>query len=237
MIDTFLFDLDGTLLPLDMERFMQIYLQEITNTFSDIIEPKKLSEALWGSTKAMVSNLDRKTNQEVFMEAFFNRIEGDPEVYQKRFDHFYDHEFLKVRSAVHSMPLISESIEQLKKKGYQLILATNPLFPKKAIHHRIKWAGLHPEDFAHITSFEHCHYCKPQIQYFEEILSRINKQPHQCIMVGNDVQEDLIAGSLGMETFLITEHMIHRNDTDITCTYQGTYEDFYTYVQNLQSNT
>jgi FMN phosphatase YigB (HAD superfamily) len=233
MIDTFLFDLDGTLLPLSMERFMEIYFRELGIAFKDIMPPKKLFKYIWSATEAMIENVEYKTNEKVFMDHFSNLINDDINIYKKRFDHFYDHEFLKVKEAVSSMPLIRKSIDLLKEKGYKLVVATNPLFPQKAIYHRIKWADLNPDDFLYITSYENSHYCKPQIKYFEEILEKINKAPHQCIMVGNDVQEDLIASSLGMQTFLITNYMINRKANDINCNYKGTYEDFYQYVREL----
>ncbi|MBZ4646893.1 MAG: hypothetical protein PWR27_1811 [Petroclostridium sp.] len=234
MIDTFLFDLDGTLLPLDIDHFMKIYFHEMGIAFSDIIAPEKLFKYIWTATEAMVQNVEHKTNEEVFMDKFSKLIDGDIDVYKKRFDAFYDSGFLKTRKSVNSVPIMKESIDILIDKGYQLVLATNPLFPRKAIEHRIKWAGFKPEQFSFITSYEDSHYCKPQIKYYEEILKEINKLPHQCMMVGNDVQEDLIASSLGIQTFLITDYMINRDEGTIECTYKGTYEDFYKFVQNLE---
>ncbi|WHH59375.1 HAD family hydrolase [Petroclostridium sp. X23] len=233
MINTFLFDLDGTLLPLDMDRFMKLYFDELGKCFSDMISPEVLYKYIWESTEAMVTNTDYRTNEEVFMDKFSSLIDGNIETYQSRFDAFYDHEFLNVKASVQSMPLIKECISILKEKSYELVVATNPLFPKKAILHRIVWAGLDPKDFTYITSYENNHYCKPQIKYYEEILNEIKKSPEQCIMVGNDVQEDLIASKLGVKTYLITDNMIHRSKNDFITDYKGTYQEFYDYVCGL----
>lgn len=233
MLDTILFDLDGTLLPMDMEAFEKLYFSSMSSYLGDLISPKELVNSIWSSTKAMVQNIEYKTNEEVFMENFKNRIDGDIEVYKERFDKFYDTEFLKVKEAVFESELMQKSVKTLKDKGYKLVIATNPLFPLKAILHRIRWAGFDPSEFEYITNYEKNHYCKPQLKYYEEILSDINKKPEECMMVGNDVQEDLIAGKLGLKTYLIKNCLLHRTEDEIAADYQGSYEDFYNFVKEL----
>ncbi|MGE5633229.1 MAG: HAD family hydrolase [Caulobacteraceae bacterium] len=237
MIDTILFDLDGTLLPMDMQRFTEIYFNEMGCMFRDMIDPKLLVKHIWTATEEMVRNVEYKTNEEVFMGKFSQLIDGKIETYMERFDRFYDTGFHKTREAVESQTLITESIDILKKKNYKLVIATNPLFPRKAIHLRIQWAGLKLEDFSYITSYEDNHYCKPQVHYYSEVLEKIGKKPEQCMMVGNDVQEDLISSRLGLKTFLITNHMIHRTSEDIHSDYMGDYNSFYEFVKNLEPIT
>lgn len=233
MMDTILFDLDGTLLPLDMEKFTEIYFREMGYMFKDMIDPRLLAKNIWTATEEMVRNTEHKTNEEVFMDKFSELIDGDISEYKKRFDCFYDTLFHKTRESVESQPLIRECIDILKKKNYKMVIATNPMFPRKAIHHRIEWAGLDLKDFIYITSYENNHYCKPQLHFYKEILDVIGKNPEQCMMVGNDVQEDLIALKLGMKTFLVKNHMIHRTQEAIDCTYEGEYQDFYNFVKDL----
>ncbi|HBE79420.1 MAG TPA: HAD family hydrolase [Firmicutes bacterium] len=234
MIDTVLFDLDGTLLPLDMDKFIKIYFEEMGRKFYDLIEPKKLASHIWAATEVMVKNIEPRANEEVFMEKFGQLIEGsDLRVFQQRFDEYYDQGFLKVREAVAESPAMQKSVRVLRDKGYQLTIATNPLFPRKAIYRRIEWAGFKPSDFSYVSYYELNHYCKPQIQYYQEVLQAIHKTPEQCLMVGNDVQEDLIAGKLGLETYLITDYLIHRTGEPIQSTYQGTYQDFLKYAEGL----
>lgn len=234
MIDTILFDLDGTLLPLDMEKFTEIYFKEMGYMFKDMIEPKLLVKYIWTATQAMVENTEYKTNEEVFMDKFSKLIGGDIYEYRNQFDDFYDTLFHKTREAAQSNVLIKEIINILKEKNYKLVIATNPLFPRKAIHHRIEWAGLELKDFIYITSYEDNHYCKPQLQYYKEVLEAIGKRPEQCMMVGNDVQEDLVALELGIKTFLVRNHIIHRTQEDIKTTHQGYYEDLYKFVKDLE---
>lgn len=234
-MNTILFDLDGTLLPMDIDAFTRTYFGEMTRYFSDLISGKELISHILSSTDIMVSNLEERTNEEVFMEAFKVKIQDSIEIYKQRFDTFYDTAFLNVRETVKALPLIRKSIEVLKVKGYKLVIATNPLFPLKAILHRINWAGLNPEDFIYISSYERNHYCKPQVKFYEEVLKDVNKTPEECLMVGNDVQEDLIAGELGVKTFLIRDYILHRTNEPIKSDYDGSYEDFYNFVQSLPS--
>lgn len=234
MIDTILFDLDGTLLPMDFDRFTKIYFNEIGLFLQDLMPPKQLIKSILTATDAMVNNTEPITNQEVFMNSFGELIDGNIDTYMERFDTFYDKGFLNTRESVFEVPIIKQSVQNLKKKNYQLVLATNPIFPQKAIHHRINWAGFDPSDFSHITSFEKSHYCKPNIQYFKEILEIIGKSPEQCLMVGNDVQEDCVASQLGMQTYLIKNHMIHRTDEAISSTYIGDYNDFYAFTEQME---
>lgn len=232
-MDTFLFDLDGTLLPMDIKLFEKLYFQSLASNFTDLIEPKLLVSYILASTKVMIDNLEDITNEVAFMGDFNKRINGNLSTYQERFNNYYNTDFQMVMEATRKVESIKLCVDLLKKKGYKIIVATNPIFPKAAILARIRWAGLEPGDFDYISTFETNHYCKPQIQYYEEVLKAINKSPEQCIMVGNDVQEDLIVGTLGVRTYLITDHLLHRTDSDIITDYKGNYEDFYEFVKAL----
>ncbi|MDN5276814.1 MAG: hypothetical protein PWR01_779 [Clostridiales bacterium] len=233
-VDTFLFDLDGTLLPMDIDEFTVLYFKEMSKVFSDLIEPERLVKYVWAATKDMINNTGQRTNEEVFMESFAKLVGEDKiHIYKDRFDAFYDEGFLNTRKCVRDVPFMRESVRILKEKGYDVAIATNPLFPRKAIVHRIQWAGFKPGDFIYISCYENNRFCKPNVGFYQEVLRDIGKHPHQCIMVGNDVQEDLVAASLGMKTFLITDYLIHRTDEPIESTYKGSYEDFYKFVKQL----
>jgi len=233
-IDILLFDLDVTLLPMDIDEFTHMYFRELSKAFSDLIEPERLVKYVWAATMDMINNSGQRTNEEAFMESFAKLVGYDKiQTYKERFDAFYDQGFLNTRQCVKDVQAMKESMRILKEKGYHVAIATNPLFPRKAIVYRIQWAGFKPEDFIYISCFENNRFCKPNVAFYREVLKEIGKQPHQCIMVGNDVQEDLVASALGIKTFLITDYMLHRGGEPIQCTYKGSYEDFYEFVKQL----
>ncbi|TCK88008.1 FMN phosphatase YigB (HAD superfamily) [Natranaerovirga hydrolytica] len=234
MINTILFDLDGTVLPLDTEVFMKVYFDEMSQSFKDLIDEKTLVKYVWAATKEMVQNNEKRSNESVFMETFSGLIKEDINIYKDRFDKFYDEGFHKAKVAVKTKnDSMEKTVRLLSEKNYNMVLATNPLFPKKAILHRIKWANIDPSVFSYITSYEQNNYCKPQLKYYNEILKAINKEARECLMIGNDVQEDLIAGKLGIKTYLVEDHMINREDQAIICDYKGKYEDLYEFVKAL----
>ena len=233
MLDTILFDLDGTLLPMDMDEFIRIYFGEIGKALQDLTEPDKLITYVWEGTKAMINNDGNKTNKQVFMEAFGQLIHGDLAVYEQRFDMFYDDGFLNIREYVEPHPGVKDFIAELRKKGYSLVIATNPLFPRKAVLHRIEWAELNLDDFDYISCYEDNTYCKPKVEFYQEVINKVMKNPDQCMMVGNDVQEDLIASKLGIQTYLVTDHMLNRYDNPIKSDHQGNYKDFAKFVEEL----
>lgn len=232
-INTILFDLDGTLLSIDMKEFEEIYYTSLSNAFKSIIAPDNFMAILYSSVKAMVKNKEKRTNEDVFMSAMKEHVGEELPAFQKHFIRYYENDFSVLRNAVNKNTDMLEALDILKEKGYELVIATNPLFPKFAIDQRIQWADLVHEDFSHITYFEDCHYCKPNVEYYSEILETIGKNPQECLMVGNDAEEDLAASTLGITTYLITNHLLNRKNLNYTADHEGTYKDFLLFAESM----
>lgn len=236
MFKTILFDLDGTLLPMDMNVFMLHYFGNLAKRFADIIEPRALQKHIWASTEAMMRNNQAdKTNQDVFMEDFLPRCSHPAEKLMPMFDDFYSNEFGELIKSTNPTPLSRQICQVLVDKGYQLALATNPIFPDAATAQRMRWAGIHDIPWALVTTYEHCHFCKPNPNYFKEVLERIGAKPEETLMVGNDTKEDLVAGQLGIKTYLITDNLIDHEDTNFKADYEGSLADFLNFAQGLPS--
>ena len=124
-------------------------------------------------------------------------------------------------------------IDTVKQKGLRAVLATNPLFPSIATENRILWAGLKPEDFEFFTTYENSFHCKPNLDYYRDVLSHIGYSPEECVMVGNDVDEDMIARELGMQVFLLTPCLINKRGADITEYPNGGFDELIEYLQKL----
>lgn len=234
-INTVLFDLDGTLLSINMKDFEDIYYKSLSGYFKDIIQPEKFMKILYGSVMAMVKNKEYRTNEEVFMNSMKSYVKDDFKLYAEMFSKYYENDFHILKEAVLDTTEMQEATRIFKNKGYNLVIATNPLFPREAIEKRIEWSGIVRNDFSYVSYFEKNHFCKPNIEYYEEILENIHKTPEECMMVGNDALEDLAAGKLGITTYLITDHLLNRNNIEIVADHVGDYKDFLTFAQSMPS--
>lgn len=236
MIDTVLFDLDGTLLPMDQDVFVKTYMGLLAAFMANYeYEPKKLVKTIWDGTAAMVANQTGKTNEEVFWEVFRKEYGPRTDSDRQLFEEFYASEFGKARTACGFNPAAAEIIAMLKEKGIRCVLATNPLFPRIATYQRIRWAGLDPADFELVTTYENSHCCKPNPEYYREILEKIGKPGGECLMVGNDAMEDTVPGKLGMKVFLLTDCLLHAEGKDISAWPSGDFQALKTYLaENLK---
>lgn len=215
-ITTVLFDLDGTLLPMDQDAFMKKYFGLLAAKLAPHgYEPKELIDAIWSGTRAMVKNTGERTNEEAFWADFAGHYGEDVKKDIPIFDAFYRTDFAGVQAACGFAPQAAQIVHSLKSRGIRVILATNPLFPAIATESRIRWAGLEPEDFTWYTTYENANYCKPNPDYYRQILNHAGVLPEQCLMVGNDVAEDMVARSLGMQVFLLTDCLINKVGEDI----------------------
>ena len=234
MIQTVLFDLDGTLLPMDNKEFTKAYFTLLTKKLAlHGYEPEKLISVIWKGTAAMVKNDSTKSNESAFWQCFAAEY-GQAALQDKPlFDEFYQNEFQKAKSVCGFTPKAAEAVALAKQKGWVVALATNPIFPAVATESRIRWAGLNPEDFALYTTYENIGSCKPNLHYYRAILHRLNADPAQTLMVGNDVGEDMVAAKLGMDTFLLTDYMINQQGDDISALPQGNFDALLSYLKAL----
>ena len=234
MITTILFDLDGTLLPMDQDRFVQSYIGRMAKKLAPQgYDPELLTRGLWKGTGAMVKNDGSVTNEELFWQVFHSVLGRDCRVDDELFMDYYRNEFQLVAGDCGFDPRAAEVIRLLKELGYSAVLATNPLFPSIATFSRAGWAGLNPEDFLLITTYENSRHCKPNSEYYRDILETLNCRPENCVMVGNDVQEDMIARELGMQVFLLTDNLINRTGEDINQYPHGSFPELMTFIRGL----
>ena len=229
-----LFDLDGTLLPMDQEVFVRDYLGRMAAFLAPHgYDPQLLTKALWTGTGAMVKNDGKTRNEDVFWYVFNSILGKDAKQDEALFTEFYTTVFQQSRDSCGFNPMAAETIREIKAMGFRVILATNPLFPAIATYSRVRWAGLNPEDFELITTYENSRFCKPNPDYYREILGKISLDGSQCLMVGNDVGEDMIAGKLGMKTFLLTDCLINKTAEDITQYPNGSFPELLHYIRSL----
>ena len=228
------FDLDGTLLPMDQNRFIKAYFSHLAAKLAPKgIDGKALVETIWGGTKAMVANDGSRTNEEVFWDHFVAAFGPEIRKDQATFDDFYRNEFQLAQSACGFDPRAAQTVAELKARGFTLVLATNPIFPAIATESRIRWAGLNKDDFILCTTYENSRHCKPNPHYYRDILSFLGAEPAQCLMVGNDATEDMVAEKLGMKVFLLTDCLINAQNRELSGYPQGSFPELMAYLDQL----
>lgn len=226
-ITTVLFDLDGTLLPMDLEEFTKTYFFQLSQKAAPYgYDPKALVAAVWKGTKAMVENDGTRSNEDRFWTCFQKEMGDKAGELKPDFDEFYRKDFHRVKSATGENPLAKQAVHGLREKGYTVVLATNPLFPASGVETRLSWIGLSLKDFSYVSTYENSTFCKPNPDYFREILRKIGKTPEECFMVGNDAAEDLAALKAGIQTYLITDCLIEKEGCDLTHIPKGSFSEF-----------
>ncbi|WP_274435803.1 HAD family hydrolase [Alicyclobacillus sp. ALC3] len=233
-LNTLLFDLDGTLLPLELDVFMKGYFRALLPRISHLLEPETATKEIWAATAAMIRNEDPNlTNEQVFKAAFFGRAAVTEEDIWPLFDEFYRRDFAELRSLSEPSAISREICRNALEKGYRVVVATNPIFPETAIRWRLEWAGVGDLPFDLVTTMENSHFCKPSPKYYVEIMDKLGVSPFECIMFGNDVQEDGVAGKIGMQTYLVTDCLIDRGVGHLEFDHRGTLADARAFVEAL----
>ncbi|MBE6627518.1 MAG: HAD family hydrolase [Ruminococcaceae bacterium] len=234
-ITTILFDLDGTLLPMDQEIFVKAYFGGISKRLAPLgYEPQKLISTIWEGTAAMVKNDGSVTNEIAFWKQFAG-LYGEEKARRDYpvFECYYQENFDDVARVCGHDPRAREVVDFLKEKGLRRVLATNPIFPSVATEKRMAWAGLSPLDFEYFTTYENSHYCKPNPSYYREILEKIGCDPAECAMVGNDVGEDMIAREIGMQVFLLTDCIINKGNDNVEQYPHGGFDDLLDWLKKV----
>jgi len=204
-----LIDLDDTLLVNNMDTFAPGYYALLSSTLAEFCPPDRLLPALMAGTRAMILNQDpSKTLEDAFDEIFYPQIGINKPDIAPHILGFYQNQFNSLQDLTKPIPEAKTFIDKAVEKGYQLIIATNPLFPRIAIDQRLKWAGFPVDDypFRLVTSYEYFHFCKPNPKYYQEIMSMLSLNPVDCIMIGNDLEADIKpAIQAGINAFYIAE--------------------------------
>ncbi len=234
-ISVVLFDLDGTLLPMDMDTFVGAYFGGLAMRLAPRgYEPKRLIDAIWRGTAAMVSNSGAKYNEEVFWDTFCGIFGVEAEADLPHFEAFYREDFDHVKEVCGYDVAAAQTVREIRARGYRVALATNPIFPAIATEKRMAWAGLSPADFELYTTYENARFCKPNPEYYRALAQTLGVAPEQCLMVGNDVEEDMVAAqAVGMSVFLLPACLINKKERDLSSYPSGNLTDLLGYLDQV----
>lgn len=226
-VTTVLFDLDGTLNGIDMDEFLPLYFRALGEYAGDLIEPQRLAREIWKATEMLIHDRSVElTNAEKFRRFFLPDEPALRERLYPRFDRFYAERFGMLRRHAPATPLARSTVDAVRGMGMRVIIATNPVFPETAVRQRLEWAGLGDVSFELVTTLDNMHACKPSLEYFREISDRLGVRPEECLMVGNDRDEDMVAAKLGMRTYWVTDMGIDRGQSGVEPDGKGRLADF-----------
>lgn len=232
MTSTILLDLDNTLLSNDMQDFLPPYFAALQQRLRRLLGAQNLQQLMYASVQAMQANQDPTvTNMAAFMIDFVERVRASVEEIQPILDDFYRQDYPHLRRYTRPRPEASRIVQRLLSDGYQVVIATNPLFPATAIKQRIAWAGISDFSYALVTTMENSHFSKPNPRYYEEILIKTNSLPETAWMVGDDPFNDIVpARSVGLSTWWITD-AVGAAEASIETDRQGSLTDFLTWLE------
>ena len=239
MTITLLFDLDDTLLNTNKDTFILAYFKALSAALADKVAPELMLPALMAGTQAMMTNMDPAVSlREVFDSFFFPKLGLDRSMLQPAIDQFYDEVFPSLGVMTKPIPAAVTVVDWAFSKGYRVAIATNPLFPLKAIQHRLRWAGLPPEryPFALVTSYETCHFMKESVAYYPEVLAQMGWPDDPVVMIGDDIEREVKpTQAAGLPVFLVRKPGSgSRYPTDVP---QGTLDAFPAWLENTDPET
>ena len=228
-IQAILFDLDGTLIDVDLKLFIPEYLNLLASNVSHLVRSSKVISKLMIASQVIDKNDGSKTNEQVFNETFFPSIGYTREEMNPYIDKFYEQDFPKLRQYTRRKPAARKVMETAFEKGYDVVIATTPLLPETAIRQRLDWAGVPIDEFPYklITSIENTSANKPNLLYYKSISETIGHSAQECLMVG-DEDKDMVAARLGMKTFLVQSTNTELGPDAPEPDYQGTLADLET---------
>ena len=76
------------------------------------------------------------------------------------------------------------------------------------------------------------HHCKPSKGYFLEIAEVMGVKPEECLMVGNDVSDDMPARTAGMQVFLLDDTLLlNPQNEDLSVYPRGGFDELMRYIE------
>ncbi len=229
-----LFDLDGTLLDIEMEPYINGYVDGLARCFEDLTDRMVFAEVLISSAYALFSNRDgEQTNEQFFLSMVARQLGIGKHQLHQRLQHFYKEGLAALAHLVKPFPQSRAILQTCFDKNLKVALATNPVFPRPAIDARLRSAGLVDFPYHHISSYENSHYCKPNRLFFLDILDRLDLKPEQVVMVGNDTQYDLPARHAGIATYLVDTRLIDHDQLADQATYRGNHDNLLQFIRQL----
>jgi len=233
---TLLFDLDGTLLDTNLAAFTPAYFRALSQHMANHASPNAMLGALIAGVNLMMESADStRTLQQVFDADFYPKLDVPRDAMVELIEDFYDNVFPSLAQYARLKPDAVPLIDWALSRGYRIAIATDPLFPRKATVQRLRWAGFESDRFELVSTYEHFHFTKTHPAYYAEVLGRMGWPEGPILMVGNDVERDLIpAHRLGLKAFLIEGGSVSGPGFEVG---SGTLADLHSWLESINLST
>lgn len=228
-------DLDCTLLPMDQEKYISLYVNEIAKLFYEHgFDGKMVAKATMYASTAMLKNDGSRTNADAFEEAFAGLLGEGAQKALDIFPQVYGDRYNSIKVITSVNPFAKDIVELMRAHAEHIVVATQPMFPIEAVEKRLSWTNLSAGMFDHITVYDDSTFSKPSVGYYKEIMDKFGATPENTVMIGNDVNEDILpCESLGIDTFLVLDGLINIQNHDIQHLRQGNYLDLLDFLKTL----
>ena len=223
-IKAILFDLDGTLINVDLKKFIPNYMRLLSEKFKDIIRPSKFISLLLEASDRIDQNDGSIINERVFEQVFFPLNGYSRKEVNHFFDEFYENDFIKLKIHTEAKQDARFVMSKVFKRGYDVVIATTPVIPLTAIQQRLDWAGVGDFNYNFITTIENMSANKPHEKYYTQIFDTLRVKPSECLMIG-DENKDMLASKYGCLTYLVPSSNTNLEPTTPKPTFQGTLKE------------
>lgn len=226
-----LFDLDGTLLDIELRAFLDRYFEALEAVTIPLLgngfRPADVMPAIAQATRAVMRPHPGQANKDVFAREFAIHTGVDIDGHWPVFERFYAETFPGLRGTARPVPGANEALAAARHAGLRMAIATNPIFPRAAVEHRVRWAGIDPTIADLITTYEIMHSTKPHHAYFLQTAAMLGVEARECMMVGDDASLDLPAADVGMRTYYVGD------DSAASTDYRGNLHELATLIDRL----
>lgn len=229
-----LFDLDGTLLQVEMREFVQAYIDGLAEHFTDVPDPAVFGRAIKASIRALLASDEGVFNNEAFFLTVLGRHLGlDTALCGERVRRYCANGMTSLEPLVRPLSLARDILARCFERGLKVVVATNPVFPRPLVEARLHWAGIDDFPFDYVTTFDNSRFCKPHPGYFQDVLGQLDLTPEECVMVGNDTEHDLGARAAGIRTFLVDTWLLDRARGEYVTDFRGGHCDLFRFLGQL----
>lgn len=226
-----LFDLDGTLLQVEMREFIPAYIDGLARHFSDVALRYTFGRTIRDAIAALLtSDHGSATNEELFVGVLKYRFGIDANLFGERLARYCADGLADLQPLIRPLPIARQILLRCFERGLKVVVATNPVFPRSVVDARLRWGGIDDFPFDLVTSFENSRYCKPHSGYFLDVLGELGLAPEECLMVGNDTEHDLGARAAGIPTFLVDTWMVDRSAGNFVTDFRGGHLDLFQFL-------